>query len=277
MPNKEGGFAPNYTPVATTDGEHGFIIDCDVLGEVNEGPAAAPSVDRIKETLGEYPDKFLTDGGNNSGQVMQAMEDREIEFYAPAESNQPQPGEAAYRKDPTQPVPPEDWPKLKRNAQNKLDKSNFIYVAEEDRYYCPQGDSLRPVKWKGSKRGGQYVKQKIYRGEGCAGCPLASVCLSGKSQRGRTITRDEHEEVRERTASRMRSESGQAIYNQRSRIAETPFGIIKSIMGLRQFLLRGLDKVKTEWLWTVTAFNLAKLVRAIGVMRAEFTELMTMA
>ena len=142
---------------------------------------------------------------------------------------------------------------------------------------CTRPRSLRPVKWKGSKRGGRYVRQKMYRCEGCAGCPLASACLSGQSQRGRTITRDEYEEVRERTASRMQSESGRAIYNQRSRIAETPFGIIKSIMGLRQFLLRGLDKVRTEWLWTVTAFNLAKLVRAIGEMRAEFTELMTMA
>ena len=74
-----------------------------------------------------------------------------------------------------------------------------------------------------------------------------------------------------------RSESGRAIYSQRSRIAETPFGIIKSIMGLRQFLLRGLDKVKTEWLWTVTAFNLMKLAREIGQMRAEFAELMATA
>jgi transposase len=277
MPNKEGGFAPNYTPTATTDGERGFIVDCDVLGEVNEGPSAAPSMDRTKETFGEYPDKVLTDGGNNSGQVMQAMEDREIEFYAPAESHQPQPGDVAHREDPTQPVPPEDWSKLKRNPQKKLDKSNFIYVAKEDRYYCPQGHALRPVKWKGDKRSGQYVKQKIYRCEQCAGCPLATFCLSGRNQRGRTITRDEYEEVRERTASRMQNESSRAIYNQRSRIAETPFGIIKSIMGLRQFLLRGLDKVKTEWLWTVTAFNLAKLVRAIGEMRAEFTELMVTA
>ena len=272
MPNKEGGFAT--TPPWRPPTARGFIVDCDVLGEVNEGSAAAPSVDRIKETFGEYPEKFLTDGGNNSGQVMQAMADREIEFYAPAESNQPQPGDVSHREDPTEPVPQADWPELKGNAQKKLDKSNFIYVAEEDRYYCPQGHALHPVQWKGRKRGGRYVKQKMYRCEQCAVCPLASACMSGESQRGRTITRDEYEEVRERVAARMRSESGRAIYSQRSRIAETPFGIIKSIMGLRQFLLRGLDKVKTEWLWTVTAFNLIKLARTIGQMRAGFVQLM---
>ena len=82
MPNKEGGYAPNYTPIATTDGERGFIVDCDVLGEVNEGPAALPSVDRIAETFGQRPERFLTDAGNNSGQIMAGMEERGVEFYA---------------------------------------------------------------------------------------------------------------------------------------------------------------------------------------------------
>jgi hypothetical protein len=58
-------------------------------------------------------------------------------------------------------------------------------------------------------------------------------------------------------------------YNQRPRIAETPFGNIKSVMGFRQFLLRGLEKVKTEWLWAATALNVNKLARQIGILRAE--------
>jgi hypothetical protein len=41
-------------------------------------------------------------------------------------------------------------------------------------------------------------------------------------------------------------------------------------MGLRQFLLRGLEKVKTEWNWGVTAFNVGKLVRHMARLRAEF-------
>ncbi len=97
--------------------------------------------------------------------------------------------------------------------------------------------------------------------------------MSPTTKHGRTITRDPYEEVRERTAARMRSESAREVYNQRPRIAETPFGILKSVMGLRQFLLRGLENVRTEWLWAVTAFNLAKLVREIGRLRAEFSKL----
>jgi hypothetical protein len=67
----------------------------------------------------------------------------------------------------------------------------------------------------------------------------------------------------------MAGEAAQKLYRQRSHIAETPFGILKSIMGLRQFLLRGLDKVKIEWRWAATAFNVIKLVRAILRLRAQ--------
>ena len=67
----------------------------------------------------------------------------------------------------------------------------------------------------------------------------------------------------------MSTPAARELYRQRPRIAETPFAILKSVMGLRQFLLRGLEKVQTEWLWAVTAFNLMKLVRALGALRAE--------
>lgn len=275
MPNKEGGFAPNYTPTATTDGHRGFIVDCDVVADVNESSVAVESVDRIQETFGQMPEKALTDGGNNSGHIIQEMERRGVEFYAPVESNQPQEGNPAKRDDPTQPVPPEEWPKLPRNSKKQLDKSCFVYDAQRDQYYCPQGQTLQFAKSKPDQRGGVRVNQRVYRCQACAGCPLAAACLSPDSQHGRTITRDEFEDARERVAARMATAAAREVYNQRPRIAETTFGILKSVMGLRQFLLRGLDKVKTEWRWACTAFNLAKLVRATARLRAELNQLAT--
>ena len=273
MPNKEGGYAPNYTPTATTDGQQGFIVDDDVLPEVNEGPGAVPAVERIEENFGRKPEKFLTDAGNNSGQIMQQMEQLGVEFYAPAASGQAQEGNPAKRDDPSQPVPQSEWPKLPRGNQGKLDKSCFVYDAEKDQYYCPQGYAMPLEKTKPDQRGGETVTLQVYRCADCAGCPLSVACLSPQSKHGRTVTRDPYEEVRERTAARMATESGRRLYNQRPRIAETTFGILKSVMGLRQFLLRGLEKVRTEWRWATTAFNVIKLVRAIGRMRAASRKL----
>lgn len=57
MPNKEGGYAPNYTPTATTDGHCGMIVDADVLNDVNETPAFLPSLApasaQWEETIGQ--------------------------------------------------------------------------------------------------------------------------------------------------------------------------------------------------------------------------------
>lgn len=269
MSNKEGGYAPNYTPTATTDGHSGFIVDADVLAEVNETSAAVESIDRIEKTFGTKPKRFITDAGNNSGQVMQEMEARDVEFYAPAQSSEPQPGDAAYREDPTQPVPESLWSDLNCNNRGQLDKSNFIYSSEEDQYYCPRGHAMPFEKTKPTDRSGVRTQRRVYRCPACGGCPLAEKCLAADSKGKRTITRDAFAEVRERTAIRMSTPEARALYNRRPQIAETPFGILKAVMGIRQFLLRGLDKVKTEWMWAVTAFNLMKLARAIAIMRAE--------
>jgi transposase len=269
MPNKEGGYAPNYTPTAITDGHRGFILDCDVLAQVNESNALAESVDRVEETFGKKPEKLLTDAGNNSGSNIAAMEQRGIEFYAPVESQQPQPGNPACRENPRQPVPESQWAKLPRNNRGQLDKSCFVYDEQANQYYCPQGKPLPYQQIKAEWDGNVRRIRRVYRCRSCQDCPLAGACLAPNSRRGRTINRDQHEDLRERTAARMAQPTSRKLYNQRPRIAETTFGIIKSVMGLRQFLLRGLEKVKTEWRWAATAFNVVKLVRSIGRLRAE--------
>ncbi|MDA0810246.1 MAG: IS1182 family transposase [Planctomycetota bacterium] len=270
MPNKDGGYAPNYTPTATTDGHRGFIVDCDVTSDVNEGSLAAPSVDQIEEAFGEKPRTFLTDGGNNSGAVMHQMEQRGVEFLAPVESCIPQPGNPALRDDPTQPVADSQKSQLPRNRQGQLAKSCFVYVAKQDTYYCPQGNAMPHAKSKRDRRGHAPVTRRIYRCSSCDGCPWAADCISATTKHGRTITRDEYEEVRERTVVRMSQESSQTLFRRRSWMAETPFGTLKSVTGVRQFLLRGLEKVQTEWTWATTAFNLGKLVRELARLRAEF-------
>lgn len=271
MPNKEGGYAPNYTPTATTDGHCGFIVDCEVLGEVNETSQAVPSVDRVEQDFGQKPERFLTDSGNNSGLVQQAMEDRGIEFFAPVPP--PVAENPALRSDLARPVPESEWPKLPRNSKHQLDKTCFVYDPEQDRYFCPQGRVLEFEEHKPEMQHGQQVQRRIYRCQACLGCPLAAVCVAPQNKNGRTITRDEFVEARERTAARMSTPRAKQIYDQRPRIAETTFGILKGVFGMRQFLLCGLEKVRTEWRWAATAFNVMKLVRNVARLRAEFAEL----
>ena len=177
------------------------------------------------------------------------------------------------RQASTQPVADSQRAKLPRNKQGQLDKTCFVYDAKQDVYYCPQGHAMPHEQNKLDRRGHEPINRRIYRCDACDGCPLAPDCLSATTKRGRTITRDEYEEVRERTAVRMSQNVSQELFRKRSWIAETPFGILKSAMGLRQFLLRGLEKVQTEWTWAVAAFNLGKLVRELARLRAAFAKL----
>ena len=51
-------------------------------------------------------------------------------------------------------------------------------------------------------------------------------------------------------------------YRLRKQTVEPVFGQIKQARGFRQFLLRGIEKVKAEWALICTAHNLTKLARA---------------
>ena len=52
---------------------------------------------------------------------------------------------------------------------------------------------------------------------------------------------------------------GRAIYANRKCTVEPVFGIIKQILGFRQFLLRGLKAVTGEWTLVSMAWNLKRI------------------
>ena len=52
---------------------------------------------------------------------------------------------------------------------------------------------------------------------------------------------------------------GRTLYRLRGQTVEPVFGQQKAARGFRQFLLRGLDKVRSEWAMICTVHNLHKL------------------
>ena len=58
---------------------------------------------------------------------------------------------------------------------------------------------------------------------------------------------------------KLMKKKGRLVYALRKQIVEPVFGQIKHVRGLRQFLLRGLEKVKGEWSLWCTTHNLLKL------------------
>lgn len=59
----------------------------------------------------------------------------------------------------------------------------------------------------------------------------------------------------------MATEQAQAVYRRRGPIAEFVHAWIKSKLGLRQFHVRGLSKVRAEMLWVCFTFNVQQWIR----------------
>jgi hypothetical protein len=69
---------------------------------------------------------------------------------------------------------------------------------------------------------------------------------------------------------RLQTAAGKAKYKLRQQTVEPVFGIIKSILGFRQFLLRGKEKVGLEWKLVCVAYNLKRLHRmGVGLKMAR--------
>ena len=63
----------------------------------------------------------------------------------------------------------------------------------------------------------------------------------------------------ERMRRKLKSKEGKEIYRFRKMTVEPVFGIIKQVMGFRQFSFRGQEKVSKEWGLVCLAYNLKRL------------------
>jgi transposase len=68
--------------------------------------------------------------------------------------------------------------------------------------------------------------------------------------------------ARERMRHKLRTERGRAEYDKRKVTVEPVFGQLKTVNGMRHFLLRGLGQASGEWRFACTAHNLLKVFRA---------------
>ena len=65
----------------------------------------------------------------------------------------------------------------------------------------------------------------------------------------------------DRMRRKLKTKAGRAVYAARKTIVEPVFGQIKQARGFRQFLTRGIDKVRGEWALVCLTHNVLKLYR----------------
>ncbi|MFT7386768.1 MAG: hypothetical protein ACI8VC_002874 [Candidatus Endobugula sp.] len=58
---------------------------------------------------------------------------------------------------------------------------------------------------------------------------------------------------------RLTTKAGRALYGLRKQTVEPVFGIIKQVMGFRQFSMRGVEKAAGEWTLASLAWNVKRM------------------
>ena len=158
------------------------------------------------------------------------------------------------------------------NAQTAVDETAHIIVAAELVNNAADVGQLLPMLKAVENNTGQVPKQALadagYRSEKNfqAAAASATELVVALGREGK-----HHAEVDARKnphtaamAAKMQTAQGKTAYRKRKWIAEPPNGWIKSVLGFRQFSLRGLHRVQAEFKLVCLALNL----RRMGAMRA---------
>ena len=141
-------------------------------------------------------------------------------------------------------------------AKGRFGKQDFVYLAADDVYRCPAGESLT-YRYTSDEAG---KMMRSYWTTRCPDCQLKSRCTSGLQRR---IRRWEHEAVIDAMQERL-DRTPNAMRTRRATV-EHPFGTLKAWMGATHFKMRTLEKVKTEISLHVLAYNLKRVIAILGV------------
>lgn len=103
----------------------------------------------------------------------------------------------------------------------------------------------------------QGVAIRTYRCAHCPACPHQRQCvLHGQH---RTLKVSQTEKFRDAMRAKLESSEGRQKYRKRQATVEPVIGHLKCILGFRQFLLRGWEKVQGEFQLLASVHNLRKI------------------
>jgi len=207
---------------------HALITPADVMEN-------APMLDQLRRVQFRWrlrPARVVADTTYGTVENIRALEDQDIRAYVPLpdfEARTPYYGSA-----------------------------RFSYDGERDEYRCPHDQPLP------RRATSQTEEAVIYRAAAaaCNACPLKAACTA--SEQGRTVRRSFHEAYLDRVRGYHTTTGYRRAMRKRQVWPEPLFAEAKQWHGLRQFRLRGLQKVNVEGLLVAAGQNLKRWLAATG-------------
>jgi len=236
-------FKPGYRAEMAVDEKEQVIIACDVTNQSNDVKQLVPLVEQTTDNLPEISTKdsviITADSGYSSmGSLKELEEKGYLDAYIPDVKYQ-----AAKHGRRT-------------DEDSAFHKKYFIYNPEKDVYICPEHKELtfsHRKEDRGRRPGSIYLCHE------CNPCRHFGLCT--RSPKGREIRVYDNVEYIYKMRQKLSTNEAKRIYRRRMTIIEPVIGNIKHNLKFREFLLRGLKKVRAEFTLIAIVHNIQKIAK----------------
>jgi transposase len=243
--DKEKVFRPLYNVQLEYDLESPLILAYDVFAQPNDNGTLEPMLRRHERLTGCKIEKMFADSTYTSALDLAACESAGIEMYGPYQKN--------------------SLNTKRRGKPKYFPKSEFQWLQDEHIYVCPQGHRMDRVGQETRRQSGnRHLRVIQYRcpPQQCCVCPRQSDCTKTPKS-GRTVKRNEYEDLVDQLRLRMQTIEGMLLYKLRGQTVELAYADFKQHRKLRRFTRRGLQRASTEIGLLVLAHNGLTVVRTV--------------
>jgi transposase len=244
MKQPNGGFDTSYNVQISTDAHAGIIVGIDPSQDGYDYDQLTSAVERVEENMKRSPRQMIADGGYINRENIVAMSQKGIDFIGPSTYD---------------PAEHSSVQSQKRRIDPAFYRDRFEYCPDNNVFICPVGTTLKYH----SKQVGPAATVYRYqaRSKDCQACFFKDKCCPKNPAKGRCVSRTEYIAAITSFVARMKTDEVKDIYRQRASVAEFTNAWIKDKLGLRQFRLRGLIKVRMECLWASITYNIQQWIR----------------
>jgi transposase len=227
---------PGYNMQIAVNSE--YIVGLDVSNERSDQLTLIPLLKTLEEKL---PDKFKSvtaDAGYESEENYAYLEDNEQTAY----------------------IKPQNYKQSRKKSSKKWigRRENMRYEADEDTYYCVQGEPLTfAYEKKRKSKSGFESHAKIYECANCDSCDRKKLCTKAKANK-RLYVSVNFVKYRDKSLKNITNAQGILFRVNRSIQAEGAFGVLKEDYGFRRLNRRGHANVKNEFTLHCMAYNINK-------------------
>jgi transposase len=234
---KNGQLKPSYNLQMGTEGQ--FVVGFSVHQRPGDPGCLVPHLQGIKEKLRRLPKKIIADSGYGSEENYAYLHQEQVGNYVKYNT---------FGKE-----------QRPRYRPNPFAADQMQYDPQKDELICPAGKRLTyQYSFHPKTDNGYRGERRCYEAEDCSGCPLKEQCTKAKGNR-RVNMAFQLQAWRQQARQNLTSDEGKKLRSLRGVEVESVFGRLKEDWGFRRFLLRGIEKVKTEFGLLCIAQNMAKL------------------